>query len=97
MLSRVRKALEQGTWVHDAREHRDRIRKREDRLTPREREVMGHVVAGEPNKAIAMDLGVSERTVEIHRARVMQKMEAGSLAELVRMVMEGGEEPSSSD
>ena len=54
-------------------------------LTPREQEVMELVVHGSANKVIAMDLGVSQRTVEIHRARVMEKMQARSLAELVRM------------
>lgn len=53
-------------------------------LSPREREVMGLVTEGKPNKVIAFDLGVSQRTVEIHRARVMQKMGARNLAELVR-------------
>lgn len=57
-------------------------------LTPREREILGHVVAGSPNKAIAYDLSISERTVEVHRARVMEKMKAASLAHLVRMVLE---------
>jgi len=56
-------------------------------LTPREQEVMQLVVHGSANKVIAMDLGVSQRTVEIHRARVMEKMQARSLAELVRMAL----------
>jgi two-component system response regulator FixJ len=56
-------------------------------LTPREREVMHLMVAGNPNKTIAYDLGASPRTVEVHRARVMEKMGARSLAELVRMVI----------
>jgi FixJ family two-component response regulator len=54
-------------------------------LTPREREVMSLVVEGEANKVIAIDLGLSERTVEIHRAKVMEKMEARSVAHLVRL------------
>jgi two-component system, LuxR family, response regulator FixJ len=61
------------------------IRRRADTLTPRELEVMRKVVEGCANKVIAFDLGVSQRTVELHRARVMHKMEARSLAELVRM------------
>lgn len=56
-------------------------------LTPREREVLDLLVTGKPNKVIAYDLGASPRTVEVHRARVMEKMGARSLAELVRMVI----------
>ena len=54
-------------------------------LTPREREIMAQVVTGQPNKQIAASLGLAEITVKVHRSRVMQKMEAKSLAELVRM------------
>jgi FixJ family two-component response regulator len=60
------------------------VRARYESLTPRETEVMTLVVDGQANKVIAMDLGVSQRTVELHRARVMQKMSVRSLAELVR-------------
>lgn len=56
-------------------------------LTPREREILGLVVIGKANKVIASDLGISERTVELHRARIMRKMHARSLAELVRLVI----------
>jgi two-component system response regulator FixJ len=56
-------------------------------LTPREREVLDLLVVGNPNKTIAYDLGASPRTVEVHRARVMEKMGARSLAELVRLVI----------
>jgi len=59
-------------------------------LSPREREVMEGLLAGLPNKSIAYDLGISPRTVEIHRARVMDKMGARSLSELVRMGLAGG-------
>jgi len=63
-------------------------------LTPRELEVMKKIVAGELNKTIAFDLGVSQRTIEIHRAKVMQKMRALSLAHLVRMSLLVQEENS---
>jgi FixJ family two-component response regulator len=58
---------------------------RMNRLSPREREVMELVVRGEPNKRIAVELRISEKTVKVHRHRVMEKMEAGSLADLVRL------------
>jgi two-component system response regulator FixJ len=61
-------------------------------LTSREREVLEHLVAGEPNKVIAYRLDISPRTVEIHRARVMEKMQARSLPELVRMAIVLGAE-----
>jgi two-component system response regulator FixJ len=63
-------------------------------LTRREREVLDLLVAGKPNKTIAYDLGASPRTIEVHRARVMEKMGARSLAELVRMVIAVTPEPA---
>lgn len=66
------------------------IRTRLETLTPREREVLDGLVAGLPNKTMAYDLGISPRTVEIHRARVMEKMRAKSLSELVRLALSLG-------
>ena len=79
------------TVVTDARVKA--ILKRMEDLTPREAEVLALVVAGKLNKTIARELGISQRTVEIHRARVMEKMRARSVSELVQMVMKTGEEP----
>ena len=76
-----------------ARREEDRvteIRERIKTLTPREAEVFALVVTGMLNKQIAFDLGVSEKMVKVHRGRVMEKMRAGSLAELVRLADEGG-------
>jgi FixJ family two-component response regulator len=61
------------------------IQRRVEQLTPREREVMALVARGMPNKLIAFELGTVEKTIKVHRARVMEKMEVGSLAELVRL------------
>ncbi len=70
---------------------RGRVRPcRLDRLTGREREVMNLLVAGKSNKQVASELGISRRTVESHRAHIMEKLEAGSLAELVRCVLQAG-------
>jgi len=66
------------------------IQTRIDSLTPREKEVLDGLLAGYPNKTIAYDLGLSPRTVEVHRANVMTKMRASSLPELVRMTLVSG-------
>lgn len=66
---------------------RSEIRKRVDKLTPRERQVMDLVVSGKSNRVIAAELGVSPKTIEVHRANVMHKMAADSLAELVKMAI----------
>jgi len=73
-----------------------KIRERLESLTPREREVLTLMTRGKPNKVMAAELGVSQRTVEIHRARVMEKSGADSLAQLVRMVLDLEGEQSTS-
>ncbi len=90
LLDRVQRALARDAENRARLKQTDTIRGRLESLTPREREVLDLVTRGKANKVMASDLGVSQRTVEIHRARVMEKMEAGSLAELVRMMIEIG-------
>jgi FixJ family two-component response regulator len=87
LLDRIQQAIEQDSRCRRLTSRRDEILARVDGLTPREQQVMRMVVDGKANKVIAIDLGVSERTVEIHRAKVMTKMEAESLPHLVKMVM----------
>ena len=88
LIDRIQRALEKDRANRSALTERNSIRERLESLTPREREVLTMVASGKPNKVMASDLGVSQRTVEIHRARVMEKMGASSLAQLVRMVMD---------
>lgn len=86
LLKRVRQAVELDNRTRLEWHERAEIAARIARLTRREREVMEAVVSGHPNKRIALDLGISSKTVEAHRAHVMGKMQADSLAELVRQV-----------
>jgi two-component system response regulator FixJ len=88
LIDRINQALERDKENRAGLKERDAIRRRMEQLTPREREVLDLVTQGKANKVIAGDLNVSQRTVEIHRARVMEKMGASSLAHLVRMVIE---------
>jgi RNA polymerase sigma factor (sigma-70 family) len=85
LLQAVRRALEANRALEEAREDRADVERRLATLTPREREVLELVVAGRLNKQIGADLGIAERTVKVHRGRVMGKMKVGSVAELVRL------------
>jgi FixJ family two-component response regulator len=85
LLTVVRAAIETDAFVRREQAKLSEILTRVDRLTPREREVLGHVVAGKLNKQIAGDLGITEATVKMHRARVMVKMKVQSVAELARL------------
>jgi two-component system response regulator FixJ len=88
LLDHVKRALDHDSALRQQLAERHRIEERLRTLTPRETEVFQLMTRGLANKAMAADLGVSQRTVEIHRSRVMEKMAAGSLAHLVRMSLD---------
>lgn len=90
LLDRIHSALAEDNRLRSEDSQRATLSTRYDSLTDREREVMLMVVAGKANKVIALDLNLSQRTVEIHRARVMEKMQARSLADLVKMAIDLG-------
>jgi two-component system response regulator FixJ len=95
ILASIGQAIEKGHARAARRPPNADLRGRLESLTAREREVLDLLVVGDPNKVIAYRLDISPRTVEIHRARVMEKMRARSLPELVRMAMELGVLPPS--
>jgi two-component system response regulator FixJ len=82
-------ALDEQRW--QARWEVERIRERIGRLTGREREVMDHVVAGRQNREIALEMGISARTVEVYKARLMDKLDVRRVADLVRLVLKASE------
>jgi FixJ family two-component response regulator len=93
LLAAIDRALARGRQARSERAERDIIQRRFETLTPRERQVLALVVTGLLNKQIAANLGAAEKTIKIHRGRVMRKMEAGSVADLVRMSERIGVQP----
>ena len=87
LLDKINMALALDETNREALEQRHKIIEKLASLTPREKQVMEMMVDGKANKVIAIDLGISQRTVEIHRSRVMEKMATNSLAHLVKMVV----------
>jgi RNA polymerase sigma factor (sigma-70 family) len=87
LLDRVRYAIDLSQQVRAEKNERAEIYSRVARLTPREREVCDRVIAGMSNKLIANELGLSTKTVEVHRARLMEKLQASTLADLVRLTL----------
>jgi FixJ family two-component response regulator len=85
LIKAVHAAIELDHKARHFKAELDEIRERLETLTPREREVLTHVVSGELNKQIALKLGTVEQTIKVHRARVMEKMKVDSVAELVRL------------
>jgi len=90
LIAAVHAAMEKDRVLRDARAGRAQVEKRLATLTPREAQVMSLVVTGKLNKQIAAELGAAEKTIKVHRARVMRKMEVGSVAELVQAVARVG-------
>jgi FixJ family two-component response regulator len=96
LLEAVARALAQDSANRAVRARRRAARERYERLTPREREVFAHVISGQLNKQIAFDLGTSEHTIKVHRQRVMEKLEAESVPDLVRLAEDLGVSPAGS-
>lgn len=88
LLERVKRALELNAQKQADLAQQTAIQQRLQSLTPRETEVLGHIIRGEATKVTARALNLSPRTVEIYRANIMQKMQAGSIARLVKMLSE---------
>jgi len=87
LLERIQQALQADSLGRAAAHEREEIARRSERLTARENQVFGLVVEGKPNKVVAAELSLSQKTVEVHRAHVMEKMRAESFADLVKMAV----------
>ena len=93
LLAAVGRALAQDAASRTARARQQNLRSRYERLTPREREVFLHLISGQLNKQVAADLQITERTIKLHRANILQKLEVGSMAELARLAVDLGIDP----
>jgi len=91
LLDSIQRGLKHNTEAMQSIIHNESINQRIASLTPREKEVMKRVTDGKPNKVIALELSVSIKTIEVHRARMMEKMAVGSVAELVKTALQSGE------
>jgi FixJ family two-component response regulator len=94
LLAAVARALAQDTVSRAERARRQILRSRYERLTPREREVFLHLISGQLNKQVASDLQITERTIKLHRANILEKLQVGSMAELARLAVNLGIDPS---
>ncbi len=95
LIERVQQAIERDARIRLESRERQEILERLSNLTAREREVMEKLIEGKPNKSVARELDISYKTVEIHRGRIMEKMQADGIVELVRMAMICGMLPES--
>lgn len=91
LIDRIQKALARDRETRAALQMHSQIREKLESLTPREKDVLKLLIKGQQNKVMAAGLGLSQRTVEIHRAHIMEKTGANSLAQLVRMVLDTGD------
>jgi two-component system response regulator FixJ len=96
-IASVRMAIARQREADQDQARKSDVQKKIESLSTRERQVLEGLVAGNPNKRIAYDLGISPRTVEIYRANLMTKMQAGSLSDLVRMALLAGSLPEAGD
>ena len=92
LVDQIQKAIAEDAQIRQQRAEQEAVLARLALLTPREQEVMDLVIAGEPNKVIARQLGISPKTVEFHRSHIMKKMKVGSVAELVALVISAAKE-----
>jgi FixJ family two-component response regulator len=90
LIEAIHAAIEKNRMIQKARAEQNEIRKKLATLTPREREVLDHVVSGKLNKQIAADLGTVEKTIKVHRGHLMTKLKVRSLADLVRLAERAG-------
>jgi len=93
LLAALKRAIEMDHKARESQRDLELLKSRISTLTPREREVLMHVVAGRLNKQIAADLGIVEKTIKLHRGRMMRKMGVRTLADLVRMAERAGIQP----